>query len=63
MKEKKLIEEISYFALLRKILEENIGKQDLLQCAITRCSEDKEYLTLFGITPKDGESSNQKDMK
>lgn len=51
------------FALLRKILEENLGKQDLLQCAITRCTEEKKYLTLFEISPKDGESSNQKDKK
>lgn len=39
------------FALLRKILEENLSGQDLLQSAIDRCTTDGINLQLFGNVP------------
>lgn len=37
------------FALLRKILEDNLREQGLLQNAIERCTADKVFLSLFGV--------------
>ncbi len=48
------------FALLRKILEENLSEQGLLQLAIERCEADNITLSLFkGKTSESGQSTSQ----
>ena len=50
------------FATLRKLLEENLNIDGLLQSVIERCTENKIYLSLFGITsPEKGQDGQDKN--
>lgn len=50
------------FASLRKLLEDNLNIDGLLQSAIERCTENKIYLSLFGITsPEKGQDGQDKN--
>lgn len=44
-------------ANLRNVFEQNLSSKSLLQNAISRCTEEQVYLTLFGINPTETDNS------